>query len=44
MKEYSGLRFHEIADVLDAPISTIKSRMYLGLASLKREIIKIIRP
>ncbi|HNR39360.1 MAG TPA: sigma-70 family RNA polymerase sigma factor [Acidobacteriota bacterium] len=44
LKEYSGLRFHEIAEVLDAPISTIKSRMYLGLESLRREIIKIIRP
>jgi RNA polymerase sigma-70 factor (ECF subfamily) len=44
LKEYSGLKFHEIAEVLDAPISTIKSRMYLGLESLKREILKIIRP
>ena len=39
MKEYQGLKFTEIADVLDEPVSTIKSRMYRSLISL-REIFE----
>lgn len=39
MKEYQGLKFREIADALDEPVSTIKSRMYRGLISL-REIFE----
>lgn len=44
LKEYGGLKFTEIAEVLDAPLSTIKSRMYMGMENLKREILKIIEP
>lgn len=36
MKEYQGLKFHEIAEVLEVPLSTVKSRMYLGLKTLKK--------
>ncbi|MGH9341381.1 MAG: RNA polymerase sigma factor [Acidobacteriota bacterium] len=36
MKEYQGLKFHEIADILDVPLSTVKSRMYLGLKTLRK--------
>lgn len=36
MKEYQGLKFHEIAEILDLPLSTVKSRMYLGLKTLKK--------
>lgn len=36
MKEYQGLRFHEISEILDIPLSTAKSRMYLGLKTLRR--------
>lgn len=36
MKEYQGLKFREIAQVLDLPLSTAKSRMYLGLKTLRR--------
>ena len=36
MKEYQGLKFREIAQVLDLPLSTVKSRMYLGLKTLRR--------
>jgi RNA polymerase sigma-70 factor (ECF subfamily) len=36
MKEYESLKFQEIAEVLDIPLSTVKSRMYLGLKTLKR--------
>lgn len=36
MKEYQGLKFHEIAEIEDVPLSTVKSRMYLGLKNLRR--------
>lgn len=36
MKQYQGLKFTEIADILDQPINTIKSRLYYGLRSLKK--------
>ena len=36
MKEYQGLKFHEISEILDVPLSTVKSRMYLGLKTLRR--------
>jgi RNA polymerase sigma-70 factor (ECF subfamily) len=35
MKEYEGLTFKEISDVLDIPESTAKSRMYYGLKKLR---------
>ncbi len=35
MKEFQGLRFQDIADVLGIPVSTAKSRLYLGLKSLR---------
>lgn len=38
MKEYQGLKFHEIAEILDCPVSTIKSRMYFGLQALEKEL------
>jgi len=36
MKEYQDLKFHEISDILGIPLSTVKSRMYLGLKTLKK--------
>jgi len=38
LKEYHGLKFREIAEVLDTPESTIKSRLYHGLESLARSL------
>jgi RNA polymerase sigma-70 factor (ECF subfamily) len=35
LKEFEGLRFREIARILDCPESTVKSRMYYGLRGLK---------
>ena len=43
LKEFSGLKFVEIAKILHIPVSTAKSRMYLGLKNLKREIEKILK-
>ena len=38
MKEYDGLKFIEIADVLSIPISTVKTRMYTGLNELRKRL------
>ena len=36
LKEYQGLKFSEIAEVLDAPLNTVKSRLYYGLKALRK--------
>lgn len=36
MKEYEGLKFREIAEVLQVSENTVKSRMYYGLDGLKK--------
>ncbi|RMD86238.1 MAG: sigma-70 family RNA polymerase sigma factor [Calditrichaeota bacterium] len=36
MKEYDGLKFTEIADILQISVNTAKSRMYYGLSALKK--------
>ena len=38
LKEYHGLTFQEIADVVGCPLSTVKTRLYQGLAVLRREL------
>lgn len=35
LKEYQGLTFQEIADVLGLPVSTVKTRLYRGLGLLR---------
>jgi len=35
MKEYEGLKFREIAEILGCPESTVKSRMYYGLNGVR---------
>jgi RNA polymerase sigma-70 factor (ECF subfamily) len=35
MKEFQGLKFREIAEILGCPESTVKSRMYYGLAAMR---------
>ena len=35
LKEYHGLTFQEIADLLDCPLSTVKTRLYQGLTVLR---------
>ena len=38
LKEYHGLTFQEIANLLDCPLSTVKTRLYQGLAVLRRQL------
>src|SRR6266511_3635403 len=40
LKEYHGLTFQEIADLVGCPLSTVKTRLYQGLAVLRRELAK----
>jgi RNA polymerase sigma-70 factor (ECF subfamily) len=41
MKEYHGLTFQEIADLLDCPLSTVKTRLYQGLTVLRRQLQQV---
>jgi RNA polymerase sigma-70 factor (ECF subfamily) len=36
LKEYHGLTFQEIAELMNCPLSTAKTRLYQGLALLRR--------
>ena len=36
MKEYQQLKFTEIADILNTPVNTVKSRLYYGLNNLRQ--------
>src|SRR6187549_2406417 len=38
LKEYHGLTFQEIADLLGCPLSTVKTRLYQGLSVLRRQL------
>ena len=38
LKEYHGLTFQEIADMLDCPLSTVKTRLYQGLSQLRKQL------
>ena len=38
LKEYHGLTFQEIADLLDCPLSTVKTRLYQGLTVLRKHL------
>jgi RNA polymerase sigma-70 factor (ECF subfamily) len=40
LKEYHGLTFQEIADLVGCPLSTVKTRVYQGLLVLRRELMK----
>ncbi len=42
MKTFQGMKFREIAEILGCPESTVKSRMYYGLANL-REVLAASR-
>ncbi len=38
LKEYEGLKFREIAEVLNASVNTVKSRLYYGLKALRKTL------
>ena len=38
LKEYHGMTFQEIADLLGVPLSTVKTRLYQGLSVLRRRL------
>ncbi len=40
LKEYHGLTFKEIAEVLNIPTSTVKTRMYAGLSEMKKHLTR----
>jgi RNA polymerase sigma-70 factor, ECF subfamily len=40
LKEYQGLTFPEIAEALDVPLSTVKTRLYRGLVHLRGRLEK----
>jgi len=44
LKVYEGFKFDEIAEILETPASTIKSRVYTGLESLKVILGPVVRP
>lgn len=41
MKEFEELTFHEIAEALDLPLSTVKSRLYTALRQLRLRLAKM---
>jgi len=40
LKEFEGLKFREIAEILDCPESTVKSRMYYGLDGVRTVLVR----
>ena len=40
MRHYNGMKFREIAEVLECPISTVKSRMAAGMERLGQMLLK----
>ncbi len=40
MKHYQGFKFDEIADILQEPVNTVKSRMYYGLTAMRKSLEK----
>lgn len=43
LKVYEGFKFDEIAEILECPASTIKSRVYTGLELLKQILTPVVR-
>jgi RNA polymerase sigma-70 factor (ECF subfamily) len=40
LKEYHGLTFQEIAELVGCPLSTVKTRLYQGLVVLRRQLAR----
>ena len=41
LKIYQGFKFEEIGEILECPVSTVKSRLYTALEILKAELAPI---
>jgi len=41
LKIYQGFKFEEMAEILECPVSTVKSRLYAALDLLKKELAPI---
>jgi RNA polymerase sigma-70 factor (ECF subfamily) len=41
LKVYQGFKFEEIAEILQTPVSTVKSRLYTGLELLKQTLAPV---
>ena len=41
LKIYQGFKFEEMAEILDCPVSTVKSRLYTALELLKAELAPV---
>lgn len=41
LKVYQGFKFEEMAEILDTPVSTVKSRLYTGLELLKQALAPV---
>jgi RNA polymerase sigma-70 factor (ECF subfamily) len=44
LKVYQGFKFEEMAEILDCPVSTVKSRLYTALDLLKADLAPIAGP
>jgi RNA polymerase sigma-70 factor (ECF subfamily) len=44
LKEYHGLTFQEIADLMKCPLSTVKTRVYQGLSTLRKQLGQQMAP
>jgi RNA polymerase sigma-70 factor (ECF subfamily) len=44
LKEYHGLTFQEIADLMQCPLSTVKTRVYQGLSTLRKQLGERLTP
>ena len=42
LKVYQGFKFEEIAEILECPVSTVKSRLYTALDVLKRTLAPLV--
>ena len=40
LRHYNGMKFHEIAEIVERPISTVKSRMAAGMERLSKMLSK----
>ena len=40
LRHYNGMKFHEIAEIVERPVSTVKSRMVAGMERLSKMLSK----